>query len=84
VPLPIMSGALCALIIMAGIVIKVCRGVWKGRSLGRYTWPSALVGYGLDCRAHAPLTVPAPPPSPDRRRTLSRPGSVKGCPKGRR
>jgi hypothetical protein len=23
-------------------------------------------------------------PSPDRRRTLSRPGSVKGCPKGRR
>jgi cell division GTPase FtsZ len=26
--------------------------------------------------AHALLTVPAPPPSPDRRRTLSRPGSA--------
>jgi hypothetical protein len=34
--------------------------------------------------ARAPLTVPAPAPSPDRRRTSSRPGSVKGRPKGRR
>jgi hypothetical protein len=32
----------------------------------------------------APPTLPVPPPSPARRRTLSRPGSVKGCPKGRR
>ena len=43
------------------------------------------VNYCLLChRPRAPLTVPDLPPSPDRRRTLSRPGSVKGCPKGRR
>jgi tetratricopeptide (TPR) repeat protein len=35
-------------------------------------------------REIARCTAPARPPSPDRRRTASRPGSVKGRPKGRR
>jgi hypothetical protein len=54
---------------------------WLASMMPAVGWAS---GNGWSCPGRVPLIVPAPLPFPDRRRTVSRPGSVKGCPEGRR